>query len=54
MKTTMKYLKKLGSSDEGASLTEYGLLMALIAAVCVTAITIFGNAVAGLYVWTAV
>ncbi len=54
MKVTMNFLKRLLISDQGASLTEYGLLMALIAAVCVTAITIFGNAVAGLYVWTAV
>lgn len=35
--------KTCGHSDRGASLVEYALLVALIAMVCVAAVTFFGN-----------
>lgn len=41
--------KRLVTEDEGASLTEYGLLIALIAAVCVTAVTLLGSNLAGIF-----
>lgn len=41
--------KRLVKEDEGASLTEYGLLIALIAAVCVTAVTLLGSNLAGIF-----
>jgi pilus assembly protein Flp/PilA len=37
--------KKLFKKDEGASLAEYGLLMALIAVVCVAAVTTLGTTI---------
>ncbi|MDA2917006.1 Flp family type IVb pilin [Nitrospinae bacterium AH_259_B05_G02_I21] len=38
-----KHLKTLMRNDEGASAVEYGLLVALIAAVIVGAVTIIGT-----------
>lgn len=40
MRETMKRLRK---NERGASLVEYALLVALIAVVCVAAVTIFGT-----------
>lgn len=34
---------RFGRTDEGASLVEYALLVALIAVVCIAAITLLGN-----------
>lgn len=34
---------RFGRDDEGASLVEYALLVALIAVVCIGAITVLGN-----------
>lgn len=34
---------RLGDSERGASLVEYALLVALIAVVCIAAITLLGN-----------
>ena len=34
---------RFGDSDRGASLVEYALLVALIAVVCIAAITLLGN-----------
>jgi len=34
---------KLGSASRGATAVEYGLLVALIAAVIITAVTLFGT-----------
>jgi len=36
-------LKKFVRSEEGASLAEYGLLLALIAVVCIGAVTLVGS-----------
>jgi pilus assembly protein Flp/PilA len=38
------YLRaKFGNSERGASLVEYALLVALIAVVCIAAVTFLGN-----------
>ncbi len=37
------------NGEEGASLVEYGLLVALIAAVCIAAVSLLGAAVNNLY-----
>ncbi|MDQ6909394.1 MAG: Flp family type IVb pilin [Actinomycetota bacterium] len=38
------YLRaKLGRSERGAALVEYALLLALIAVVCILALTVLGN-----------
>lgn len=37
------HLRRLGRDDEGASLVEYALLLALIAVVCVGALIFFGR-----------
>lgn len=39
------WLQKARSSEEGQGLVEYGLIVALIAVVCVTALTGLGNGV---------
>jgi pilus assembly protein Flp/PilA len=36
--------------EEGASLAEYGLLLVLIAVVCVAAITLLGNQISSMFV----
>ena len=40
---------RLGDTRRGATAVEYGLLLAFVAAICVSAITLFGGATAGLY-----
>ena len=46
-----RWLQRLGSghrrADRGASLVEYALLAALIALVCVVAVTYFGDSTSG-------
>lgn len=47
MKKLIKKVRKfLVGKEEGASLAEYGLLVALIAVVCIVAVTALGNNVA--------
>lgn len=38
-----KMLQKLFRSEEGATMVEYGLMVALIAVVCITAVTLLGT-----------
>lgn len=46
----MKYLlKRLWQEESGQDLTEYALLLVLIALVCIAAITGLSTAIAGLY-----
>jgi pilus assembly protein Flp/PilA len=40
---------KLVREEEGASLAEYGLLLALIAVVCIAAVTTLGTSVKGIF-----
>jgi pilus assembly protein Flp/PilA len=45
--TLLKKVRKfVTGQDEGASLAEYGLLVALIAVVCIAAVTLLGTNVA--------
>jgi len=52
-KTTMTKLINAASTlvrdEEGASLAEYGLLLALIAVVCITAIALVGTKVSTMF-----
>ena len=44
------YLRaKFGRDERGASLVEYALLVALIAVVCIVAVTLLGNNASGKY-----
>jgi Flp pilus assembly pilin Flp len=49
--TTMAYLvqKRLDNATKGATAVEYGLLVALIAAVIITAVTLFGTNMKSLF-----
>ena len=38
--------RRVSRSDEGASMVEYALLLALIAVVCLAAVTLLGNSAA--------
>jgi len=39
-----RFIKALvGSKEEGATMVEYGLMVALIAVVCITAVTLIGT-----------
>ena len=42
-----KMLKRFLKSEEGQALTEYGLILALIAVVCIAALTLTGTSVSG-------
>jgi pilus assembly protein Flp/PilA len=43
-------VKKLFTrKEEGATLAEYGLLLALIAVVCIAAITLLGNQISSMF-----
>jgi pilus assembly protein Flp/PilA len=45
-----KFLDRLvGRKEEGASLAEYGLLLALIAIVCIAAITVLGTQISSMF-----
>ena len=44
MRTLWSRIKWRLAPDAGASLVEYALLLALIAVVCITAVTFFGQA----------
>jgi pilus assembly protein Flp/PilA len=39
----------IGKREEGASLAEYGLLLALIAVVCIAAIALLGTAISSMF-----
>jgi pilus assembly protein Flp/PilA len=43
------FRSRLGRKEEGATLAEYGLLLALIAVVCLTAIQLLGTKLSALY-----
>jgi pilus assembly protein Flp/PilA len=47
---TKKFVKKyIIRSEEGATLAEYGLLLALIAVVCIVAITALGSRISSMF-----
>jgi pilus assembly protein Flp/PilA len=39
----LSYLKNLVRKTDGATMVEYGLMLALIAVVCITAVTLIGT-----------
>ena len=41
----MKWLKDLWQEDAGATMVEYGIMIALVAAVCIGAVTTIGTTV---------
>jgi pilus assembly protein Flp/PilA len=45
----MKMFSKFVRDEDGAALAEYGLLLALIAAVCILAITTLGTTIQGIF-----
>jgi len=49
--TTLVFVaqERLGKATKGATAVEYGLLVALIAAVIITAVTLFGNNLSSLF-----
>jgi pilus assembly protein Flp/PilA len=46
---TFAALKKFARSEEGASLAEYGLLLALIAVVCIAGMTVLGTQINAMF-----
>jgi pilus assembly protein Flp/PilA len=49
MRRILLSAKKLIRREEGASLVEYGLLLALIAVVCIGAISTLGTSIKGMF-----
>lgn len=49
MRAYVAVVTRFGDTRRGATAVEYGLLVAFVAAVCVTAITLFGGATLGLF-----
>ena len=43
------YVRKLFTREEGATMVEYGLMVALIAVVCLTAVTLLGTNIKGVF-----
>ena len=39
----LAWLKRLGCAEEGATMVEYGLMLALIATVCIGAVAYIGS-----------
>jgi pilus assembly protein Flp/PilA len=49
MRRVFRSVTKFISQEEGASLVEYGLLLALIAVVCIGAISTLGGSISGMF-----
>jgi pilus assembly protein Flp/PilA len=47
MSKLISLVKNFVNDDAGASMVEYGLMVALVAAACVTAVTALGTAISG-------
>jgi pilus assembly protein Flp/PilA len=45
---TRKYIALTHKDEEGQGLAEYGLILALIAVVCIAALTLLGGNIAGI------
>ncbi len=43
------WIKKFRRDEEGATMVEYGLMVALIAVVCIAAVTLVGTATQGTF-----
>ena len=44
-----KLMKKFRRNEEGATMVEYGLMLALIAVVCIAAVTLIGTSAEALF-----
>jgi pilus assembly protein Flp/PilA len=49
LRATKKFFARLRRRQEGATLAEYGLLLALIAVVCIAAITLLGTSISSMF-----
>jgi pilus assembly protein Flp/PilA len=49
MKSIIAGMRRFVTNEEGAALVEYGLLIALIAVICVIVVAILGNTVSAKY-----
>jgi pilus assembly protein Flp/PilA len=49
MKLFIAHLQKFGSREEGATMVEYGLMVALIAVVCLVAVGTLGSSVSDVF-----
>jgi pilus assembly protein Flp/PilA len=49
MTTLINAARRLGRNEDGASLAEYGLLIALIAVVCIAAVSLLGTNISTLF-----
>jgi len=49
MRAYVAAASRLGDTRRGATAVEYGLLLAFVAAVCISAITLLGGGTLGLY-----
>jgi pilus assembly protein Flp/PilA len=49
IRTGLVVRKILSRKEEGATLAEYGLLLALIAVVCIAAITLLGSKISSMF-----
>ena len=49
MTTLTDVAKRFGRDEKGASLAEYGLLLALIAVVCIAAVSLLGTTITGMF-----
>jgi pilus assembly protein Flp/PilA len=49
MRKSLGSLKTFVRGEEGASLAEYGLLLALIAVVCIAAINLLGTTISNMF-----
>ena len=47
MRKLIAVMKKLRTDDTGATMVEYALMIALVAAVCIVAVTALGAALSG-------
>jgi len=45
----MTFVKKLVKDEEGATMVEYGLMLALIAIICIAAVMFVGNSASTLF-----
>ena len=51
LSTAKKFVAKyITRKEEGATLAEYGLLLALIAVICIAAITLLGTKISAMFV----
>lgn len=49
MKNLIARVRQLATQEDGATMVEYGLMVALIAVVCLVAVTALGVNVAGIF-----